>query len=303
MAKTTKKSKKMPMDSKARDCVANALAELLSGDIRVAEMNEDSVVYAHDADPDDDSTPVVFYHRGFTLSPDGAVTFEGAARRVVPVSRFAMAEEDPAVDEEDDEDDDSSDMDEEESQDDTKPVSGAAAQDPPVHGASGKQPCGCQSKEKDMHRHAERIRALVESPKVPFTADDATYLEGLSDERFAALEASMKALMEPTAPISEADVLKQFPTIAGIVAKAKAEEAAKRAGLVSGLSAKQTSFGQAELEAMPTEQLEKIAALVAVETPAVDYTGLGLPRGASAAVQPAVAPDPWADALKARKGN
>lgn len=298
----------MAISAERKQHVTTALEALLPGDVRVAEMDDSAVVYAYDPAPKDPDVPVTFYQREFVVAEDGAVTFTGAAQRVVPVSRFASA------------DGDADDPGDEDGQDDEEVVVAAAA----------KKPCGCQSQEKAMHRHAERIRALIDNPKVPFAAEDQSFLEGLSDERFSALEASVmtgasmdhkadhKADHEDddmtdaekkdemkdaeAAKPSVAEFLAQFPEIEAIVAKHKAAEAAKRGALISGLAGKQSAFTEPELVAMPTEQLEKIAALANVAPATVDYSGMGAPRGASQHASVVEPPDPWAAALAARKG-
>lgn len=172
--------------------------------------------------------------------------------------------------------------------------------------------CGCHdSKEKDMHRNADRIQALLSHPKTPFEAADTPFLEGLSDERLAALEASVTtepAKPEtPAAPVAAAaaqtedEFLAAHPAIAKIVSQYKAAEAAKRTSLLSGLKGKQDAYSDDELDAMPLETLEKVAKLAKVETESVDYAGVGAPRGA-ASQSVNEAPDPWAAGLAARKG-
>lgn len=162
-----------------------------------------------------------------------------------------------------------------------------------------------------MHRNASRIKALIDCSKTPWTTDDQPYLESLSDERLAALEAHRAALIAPVAatatePVQAAAATSETKTpqtadeflaiapqeIKDLVAQARAAETKKRDAAMATLRAAGV-FGkdgspwtEDELKKQSTDMLEKIAAVAGAKTTStdgVDFSLRGTPRAASAA--------------------
>lgn len=171
------------------------------------------------------------------------------------------------------------------------------------------KPCGC-SGGPIMHRNAERIKALIECPKTPWTSDDQSYLESLSDEKLATYEAHRTSLIQPapapepepvvakaSAPQSEEDFLKNAPqSIRDLVDRHKKAETAKREVLIGTLKSAQSVYSESEMQTMSLEDLEKLSKLI---SPA-DFSGFGFPRVASDRKDDVYAnpPDPYAEGLK-----
>lgn len=184
--------------------------------------------------------------------------------------------------------------------------------------------CGCggqgshnASAEEGSMSKKERIAALIASGKTCFKTADAAALEQLSDEAITILENPPKTEV-PKAPTpdeflaanpdikaivdaSKADAVltaeqrqeaffKANPDIATVVKEHKAAAAAKRADLVGKLKVAQQAYNETELQALPTEQLEKIALLTLKEKPS--YEGAGAPRDASAGSEETVSAPP-----------
>lgn len=190
--------------------------------------------------------------------------------------------------------------------------------------------CGCHNdKESGMHRNHDRIQALMANADLQGAFKDQPFLEGLSDERLAALEgscgpkkktdaemaeekaaadkatadeATAKAAAAAPKDLTETEILAKYPGIGAIVAAHRVAELAKRTEIISGLAASQDAYTEAELTAMPTEQLEKVAKLAKVEVAApASYAMAGVPRAAAAAITDV--PDPWAAGLAVMAGR
>ena len=158
----------------------------------------------------------------------------------------------------------------------------------------------------------ERIAALVASKKLG-PAMTAKVLEAMPDDQIAAIEASVQATPEPEAPapaptpapvVSAAAppvVAPTAPVVAGAspataeayisAAPADMQDALreglrmateKRNGVIASLKASgRCDYSDAELAAMSTHGLERLAKLAAVPPPVqapVDFAGIGMPR-------------------------
>jgi hypothetical protein len=155
--------------------------------------------------------------------------------------------------------------------------------------------CGCGGSRKkaapavegdaNMKTKTELVKALVASPKNPFSEADTKVLEQFSEERLTALvaadEAKPEEKKEPVTPA--APVVPAAPAAEPIVAKAKTTEewlkdappelqrmvgasrkleADRKATAIRSLKeAKQTAFTDAELEAMNADELDKLLKL------------------------------------------
>lgn len=110
--------------------------------------------------------------------------------------------------------------------------------------------------------------------------------------------AEQKTAEQKTPAQQEEEYLKTAPeSIRVLVAKQKAQDASRKAELVTAL--KGGPLSEEQLKAKSTEELETLAAYAKVET--VDYSGRGTPRSAQESDVYANPPDGYAEALKARK--
>lgn len=190
-----------------------------------------------------------------------------------------------------------------------KPVAAAASQ------PATESTCGCggakaaqQISNKDdeaMKTKAERITAL-EAKKIPGITK--TFLETCSDAQLEALEAdaakvttpitaatpetpvvaSAAQITQPTtkddvkavlAEMTEEDYLSVAPkSIRDLVNRSKAAEEAERTSIVTAMQTAQTEFSEAELKAMPLDQLRKLSKVCSVNVASVDFSGRGIPR-------------------------
>jgi hypothetical protein len=223
---------------------------------------DNTVIYA--VAPED---KVQFFKRTYALSDAKEISFDGERVEVEPITRY-------------------------------EPVTAAAAAGQ-VPGTIElvAQPCGCHStqqrassaEEKTVHKNAERITALIANPKTAWTEQDRAHLETQPDERLTTLEA---ALAEPVAPVTKPEItLADLPEgwRKAIEAQA-AQELAERNTGIEALAAAQTVFTKAELEAMPTEQLKKMATLAAAPVVAPTSFGARTPAQRTAAEDTAAPP-------------
>lgn len=240
--------------------------------------SDTQVVYA--VAPED---TLILYRRSYSVAADGAVTLADDKEQVRPITRYEPVTAQSAT------------------------ASGtpepAAAEAPPNCGCDGNR----TAEEGAKMNKQERVKALIACPKTPFTDADAAMLEGLSDERLDAYEAHFnkvevgetKAKAEPTPAKTEEQFLAEAPEpIRAIVAEHKAAQAAKKTALVATLMGAQDVYTEAELQALDTATLEKLAKIAKPAT-ATDFSGRGVPRHAEDEVVPA-APS-LVDRIKARK--
>ena len=91
------------------------------------------------------------------------------------------------------------------------------------------------------------------------------------------------------------------PALRSMVARQQAAEAARKTALVTTLKAAQAEYTEAELQAMPLDQLERTARLAAAAVPELDYAAVGAPRAAAAQDVYTNPPNGYRMALDARK--
>jgi hypothetical protein len=155
------------------------------------------------------------------------------------------------------------------------------------------------AQEVDMNKQ-ERVKALIASPKSPFTACDQTMLEAASEERLVALEQHVKSLAEAeqqnaelgqrvtaaeakvaefaaaaAKPKTDDEWLASAPaSVRALVDGAKAQEAARKAELVGALKTAQSEFNEEELNGMSVKELERISRVAGVKAAAapVDFS-------------------------------
>lgn len=112
----------------------------------------------------------------------------------------------------------------------------------------------------------------------------------------------------PAVPVQPASLTVQqaiasCPELQPLIAAAErfqALENARKADLVTRLSTAQKVYDLAALQSKPVDELEKIAALISIDAPKVDYSARGLNQSPTVASAPVVKelPDPWG--LKAK---
>lgn len=179
---------------------------------------------------------------------------------------------------------------------------------------------------------AEQIAALVVDPHSGFKNGDEGMLETCSDERLAEFRTASdgrrteeqkaktteteltksnarlkvtedKLRVAEQAPSEEAWMEKAPERVKALIAAEKAEEDSVRAAIVSRLKDLGANT-EAELNAMPTEQLRQLAEYS--RTPIPDFSGKGLPKERYASNKTAnyAPPDPYAaDLEKMRSGS
>lgn len=139
------------------------------------------------------------------------------------------------------------------------------------------------------------VNALMSVDGSPFAAEDKESLMAMSD---GALTCMAKHLVDPPEPkpepevkaaeekkpLTEEEYLAQAPdSIKSIVSEHKAAQAAKRTKLVNELKVAQSAYSEAELTALPTDQLEKISKITTAAAPKKDFSLSGAPRAAASA--------------------
>jgi hypothetical protein len=193
----------------------------------------------------------ITYSRKYSVSDSGKVSFEGEKTEVEPVTRF-------------------------------EPV---AAEEAPVAaecgcGGHGKQVSAESAEGGKVHKNAERITALIANTKTPWSEQDRTYLEGVTDERLATLEAHAKPeapapVAAAAAPATQELTLEQLPAAWQAVIKAAQEnEKANRTTLITKLVTAQDGFSQQDLEGMTFDALQKLgkAVLKTAEAQPIDFS-------------------------------
>jgi hypothetical protein len=190
-----------------------------------------------------------------------------------------------------------------------KPVAAATASQPTTAST-----CGCggakhaeqnTQKEENAMTKAERITALMATPK--FKVFSKATLELLTDEQLTSFEAEAKTPVADAVPqvaasttsatpeataretvegvlkaMSEADFLACAPKpIRDLVQAAKDRETVERTTLVAAMKTSQTEFTEAELTAMPIDQLRRFSRVCNVRVDPVDFSGRGVPRDAN----------------------
>ena len=280
-------------DRDVRYALDAALRAIEPGYIGIDAVYPDDKIVIYSTMPEDEWKTL---RRSYTLSEKGEVTLGKKAEEVEPVTTY-------------------------------EPVT-----------AGGVKTCSCgrQSShittEVDMNR-IELIKTLMASEHNPLK--DQKALEAATDDALQALSthcqnaatlkaaadqkaAEDKAAAEKTAadkaaadkietdkiaaaagaktPTTE-EWLKTAPQeVRDLVERTKKADQDRTKVLVESLKTAQSEFTEAELQAMPVVQLERLARLSKV-----DFSGQGVPRAAGEGDIFANPPDPWAEALKARR--
>lgn len=188
----------------------------------------------------------ITFSRQYKLSDDGKVTFAGKREEVEAVTRF-------------------------------EPVAAEASPTAASEGGCGcgghkKQDASAESAEGGVkvHKNAERITALIANKDTVWSEHDREYLQGLPDERLAALEAHAKPAEAPAPKVeTPAAAAKAEPKLEDLPAawqeaiRANQElEKTTRTKLVDKLAAAQEGFTKEDLEKMDFAALQKLGKAV-----------------------------------------
>jgi hypothetical protein len=201
--------------------------------------------------------------------------------------------------------------------------------------AAAKSSCGCGttrathgSKGDTRMTKAERIRALIDSPKTCFTADDQAMLDTATEERLTAMEThvsqmiaeetNFKAASEATqrelseiraaaakVPTEEEYLQRAPASIRALVERQRQADAEQKASLVAALRTAQSEFTEDELNTMGLAELSRLSrvAKATVAAPVVDYSARGI-RVAETVPTSAVPPAPdFFAAIRAAKSH
>ena len=246
--------------------------------IQAVSPDDKTVVYLVDPDPGG-PMPLKPYMRSYSTAEGGAVTF---ADERIPVRR----------------------------REEWVPVSGYRGAEPAAPAAPrGACTCGGNHRAdgaggRTMKVAAERITALIENPRSPFTADDRAYLETLTEERIAdaenkAKEPPAQAAAEPapgTVQVSE----EELSSLRSMAAEREATRNAQKRVLVGKLKTAQKTYSEQRLNGMQLEELRDLAAVLEIDAPTdVEFVAAADTQQTAEAVEP---PKPWSLALAKRNG-
>lgn len=281
------------------DDVRAVLSEALSRDVQgfrgvqAVFQTKGLVVYYEDPDPGG-PTPLRVYRRKYEMDDQGKVSFKGDPEQCRARLDFEPLQAEPA-----------------------------AASDGDCGCKKEAAPVAATTEENAMHRNADRIKALIDNAKTPWTSDHQAFLEGLTDEVLAGFETTIPAekeepkaepKVEPVAaaaapaveaPKAEAKTMaevdmKALPKpVQEHFAKLAAREESAKGELVSVLKDSQDIYSEAELKTKSLDELQKLAKLAGLTADAddsVDFGALGNHRPAAA--ETAAPPDPWEEGLK-----
>jgi len=240
-------------DNNLRDAIAVALQATIPGFIGVVALKLAESVVVFDTWVNNNWQ---YKQQSYSLAEDGTVSLQGKPVDVEVVHEF-------------------------------KPMSAdmPLTEDPPTTAAA---PCGCKDKELiTMKTKVERVKALIASKKTVFTDAHEAFLTNCSDAQIDQLEADEAAANEPeavAAPAPAAVAAVPVPVVSPTVTQARAaltidDLPAELKALVNGAKAqdtkvrdqamatlkasKQTQFSDTELATLTTDQLVRVAALVA----------------------------------------
>lgn len=242
--------KKKPEDLTSKNLHSDLELVLRSsepGFLGVDDVNLTSgeVMYSVSPDPD----VVQHYQRGYTVGEDNKVSLANKKTEVAPVLRW----------------------------------------EPVVAEGQPRANCSCHDGAKHEGEHmskiaADRVKALIAKKTNAFSDADHSFLEGLTEDRFKALESFEPEVVEkvvekevkvevPAVPKTEEEYLAVAPeSIRAIVSDHKAAQAAKRTAAVTRLKTAQSAFTEADLNAMPIEDLLKLNAAIPGASNVVDFS-------------------------------
>jgi hypothetical protein len=145
----------------------------------------------------------------------------------------------------------------------------------------------------------EEFRAAADARKVEERRSTETATELVkANARLKVSEEKLRTAQE--APTEEDWLAKAPPRYKALIDADKAQEDSVRAAIVSHLKDLGNNT-EAELKAMPTEQLKTLAAYARFDVPDFSGRGIAQERHASGNRQTYAAPDPYKDALAARR--
>jgi hypothetical protein len=269
-------------DADLRSRLEQALFATEPGYLGVLEVFPENTAVVYATAPEGE---VRYFRRTYAIDGEGAVALADDAEEVRQVTRY-------------------------------EPVATPTAASAHVCGCGARSATTAPAKKEELSMEKKaRIAALVESGKQCFTA---AQLEAFTDEALATLEAHVKAATDVPAPAPppapEVEAIKattptpeeeiaafmaSHPDIAEAVKQSQIAAASRRTVLVGKLVAAQKAFTEADLQAMPIEQLEKLAGAVVREK--VDFAPAA-PRAADGAdVIPA--PPSMRDAILQMRGT
>lgn len=227
------------------------------------------------------TSEVKFWRRTYTLSPDGkSVTINNDAVEVKSKEVWETVEEGK--------------------EGEMTPAEATEPNEPKVN-------CSCQENGQNGQQNREGIEMAnaatnqtvtnppnetveVQAPTASTTPSPATPLQA--------------AAQAPANQLTVEQAVASCPELQPLIAAAKrfqAQEDAKKADLVTRLSTAQQVYDLAALQSKPLDELEKIATLVSIDVPKVDYSSRGLtqePRVNSTPPAVKELPDPWGLAAK-----
>lgn len=193
-------------------------------------------------------------------------------------------------------------------------------------------PCGCGNAAhhpptEERVSMKKETKTFIDASGGRFKDSDAVWLDNVPADKLADLvPVAAAAPVTPVTPVTPAPAAAPAPTVAAAkeaafdmktlppavqrtLKRAEMRDAEQKAGLIKRLKTAQTEYTEAELAEMEIEELERIGRLCKVKT--VDYSAQGLPRAAEAGDEDEdedelarfKAPDPYADALEARRAK
>lgn len=161
------------------------------------------------------------------------------------------------------------------------------AQNATAANAANKTPCGCHSEGTNMD--ANERKGLVDEMTAAFNSALKPVVEKVEKIEEVATNAATKAV-EGVKSTLEAAMNELKTQVTGLATAVNAERDKERQALITALSANAKTKGvysAADLEAMPVEQLRKVAQLAQVEV--TTYAGRGGPQATNAAAEEEVA--------------
>lgn len=170
--------------------------------------------------------------------------------------------------------------------------------------------CSCCENQRNSQQNREEIEmANLTQTNIPETETQAQAPAVASPVAPVQAPPQIQAQQAPASPVlTVQQALAACPDLRPLVAMAErfqAQEDARKTHLVTQLSTTQQVYDLAALQAKPVDELEKIAALVGIDTPKVDFSSRGLTQEPRVNSAPPIRelPDPWGLEAKGIKLN
>lgn len=182
--------------------------------------------------------------------------------------------------------------------------------------------CSCQKETTTVNVSEKKalVTKLIGAAKSPFDETDRGMLEGMGEEKLASLmgvyegaesNPAVTTTTQSAVPAAETTTTDQvtlsreeYEEIKASSNAHKAQQLAYRASLVSSLKGAQSAFTEDDMKSMTITQLEKLAASLGVNEPAVaDYSVRGLSRPSTEQKKDHTPPKSWDIALAERNKN